>query len=114
MVKAGETIVVLSRGPVTFSCGESGGREHDPEPYDLPYSPNRCDETSKAWVDVWVPVNPYDVDKQADAIHVAPVMPEEERMRRSRALHDQVELDAKKIWIEAQIRGVGAYREQHG
>jgi len=65
-------------------------------------------------VDACVPANPHDVDKQGGAIRVAPVMPEEERVRRSRALRDQVELDTKKIWIEAQMRGVGAYREQHG
>ena len=59
-------------------------------------------------------VNPYDVDGQADAIHAALVMPEEERVRRSRALRDQVKSNTIEDWVGAQMRDIEAYREQHG
>jgi trehalose 6-phosphate synthase len=59
-------------------------------------------------------VNPYDVDGQADAIHAALTMPEEERERRSRAVREEVESNTIEDWVEAQVRDIAAYREQHG
>ena len=48
------------------------------------------------------------------AIHAALVMPEEERVRRSRVLRDQVKSNTIEDWVEAQISDIEAYREQHG
>jgi trehalose 6-phosphate synthase len=60
-------------------------------------------------------VNPYDVDGQADAIHAALTMPEEEREIRSRALREEVESNTIEDWVEAQIRDLAAYQERrHG
>ncbi|MBA2714050.1 MAG: hypothetical protein H0U55_10940 [Rubrobacteraceae bacterium] len=79
--EGGGTIVVSNRGPVTFSRGESGEREHSRNPY---------------------------------AIHATLVTPEEERVRRSRALRDRVMSNTIEDWVEAQMRDIEAYREQHG
>ncbi|HEX2740224.1 MAG TPA: trehalose-6-phosphate synthase [Rubrobacter sp.] len=57
-------------------------------------------------------VNPYDIDEQADAIHEALTMPEEERERRSRALHDTVMSNTIEHWVEAQMKDIEAYRER--
>jgi trehalose 6-phosphate synthase len=59
-------------------------------------------------------VNPYDVDAQADALHAALNMPRDERGRRSRAVREEVESNTIEDWVEAQIRDIEAYREQHG
>jgi trehalose 6-phosphate synthase len=59
-------------------------------------------------------VNPYDVDGQAEAIHAALTMPQEERERRSRALREEVRSNTIEDWVEAQMRDIAAYREQHG
>ncbi len=59
-------------------------------------------------------VNPYDVDGQADAIHAALTMPQEEREHRSRALREEVRSNTIDDWAEAQMRDIAAYREQHG
>ena len=57
-------------------------------------------------------VNPYDIDEQADAIHEALSMPEEERERRSRALRDTVMSNTIEHWVEAQMKDIEAYRER--
>jgi trehalose 6-phosphate synthase len=61
-----------------------------------------------------VTVNPYDVDGQADALYAALDMPQDERERRSRAVREEVESSTIEDWVEAQIRDIEAYREQHG
>ena len=59
-------------------------------------------------------VNPFDVDEQADALHEALTMPEEERARRARVLRETVEANTVEEWVEAQLKDITAYREQHG
>jgi trehalose 6-phosphate synthase len=59
-------------------------------------------------------VNPYDIDEQADAIHEALTMPEEERERRSHALRETVKSNTIEDWVEAQMRDIEAYRERNG
>jgi trehalose 6-phosphate synthase len=59
-------------------------------------------------------VNPYDVDGQADALYAALNMSQDERERRSRAVREEVESNTIEDWVEAQIRDIEAYREQHG
>jgi trehalose 6-phosphate synthase len=59
-------------------------------------------------------VNPYDIDEQADAIHAALAMPEEERGRRSRALREIVKSNTIEDWVEAQMKDIEAYRERYG
>jgi trehalose 6-phosphate synthase len=59
-------------------------------------------------------VNPYDIDEQADAIHTALTMPEEERERRAKALREAVRSNTIEDWVEAQIEDIQAYRERRG
>ncbi len=59
-------------------------------------------------------VNPYDLDEQADAIHEALTMPEDERKRRADALREAVMANTIEDWVEAQIKDIEAYRERHG
>ncbi len=59
-------------------------------------------------------VNPYDVDEQADALHRALTMPDEERERRARALREIVMSNTIDDWVEAQMKDIGAYRERYG
>jgi trehalose 6-phosphate synthase len=57
-------------------------------------------------------VNPYDLDEQADAIHEALTMPEEERCRRAEALRETVLENTIEDWVEAQVKDIGAYRQR--
>jgi trehalose-6-phosphate synthase len=41
-------------------------------------------------------------------------MPQDERERRARAVQQEVESNTIENWVEAQIRDIEAYREQHG
>ena len=59
-------------------------------------------------------VNPFDLDQQADAVHEALTMPDEERRRRAQALRDAVCSNTIEDWVEAQIKDIAAYRERHG
>jgi trehalose 6-phosphate synthase len=59
-------------------------------------------------------VNPYDLDEQADAIHEALTMPEDDRKRRADALREAVMANTIEDWVEAQIKDIEAYRERHG
>jgi trehalose 6-phosphate synthase len=59
-------------------------------------------------------VNPYDIDEQAEAIHTALTMPEEERERRAIALRETVRSNTIEDWVEAQIEDIEAYRERRG
>jgi trehalose 6-phosphate synthase len=61
-----------------------------------------------------ITVNPYDVDEQAEALYAALNMPRDERERRARAVREEVESNTIEDWVEAQIRDIEAYREQHG
>jgi trehalose 6-phosphate synthase len=61
-----------------------------------------------------ITVNPYDVDGQADALYAALTMHQDERERRARAVREEVEANTIDGWVEAQIRDIEAYREQHG
>jgi trehalose 6-phosphate synthase len=61
-----------------------------------------------------ITVNPYDVDEQAEALYAALNMPRDERERRARAVREEVESNTIENWVEAQIRDIEAYREQHG
>ncbi len=59
-------------------------------------------------------VNPFDLDEQADAIHEALTMPNEERSRRAKALRDAVHSNTIEDWVEAQMKDIAAYRERPG
>ena len=59
-------------------------------------------------------VNPYDLDEQADAIHEALTMPEEERKRRADGLRETVLSNTIEDWVEAQLKDIEAYRQKHG
>jgi len=59
-------------------------------------------------------VNPFDLDEQADAIHKALTMPEEERRRRADALRETVISNTIEDWVEAQMKDIAAYRERYG
>jgi trehalose 6-phosphate synthase len=61
-----------------------------------------------------ITVNPFDLDEQADAIHEALTMPDEERRRRAEALRETVRSNTIEDWVEAQMKDIGAYREQKG
>jgi trehalose 6-phosphate synthase len=55
-------------------------------------------------------VNPFDLDEQADAIHGALIMSDEERRRRADALRETVRGNTIEAWIEAQMKDIAAYR----
>ncbi len=59
-----------------------------------------------------ITVNPFDLDEQADAIHEALTMPEEERRRRAKALRETVMSNTIEDWVEAQMKDIEAYRER--
>ena len=59
-------------------------------------------------------VNPFDLDEQADAIHEALTMPDEERRRRAKALRETVMSSTIEDWVEAQMKDIVAYRERYG
>jgi trehalose 6-phosphate synthase len=61
-----------------------------------------------------ITVNPFDLDEQADALHEALTMPDEERRRRAQALRETVMSNTIEDWVEAQMRDIEAYREKHG
>jgi trehalose 6-phosphate synthase len=61
-----------------------------------------------------ITVNPFDLDEQADAIHEALTMPEDERRRRAEALRETVASNTIEDWVEAQMRDIEAYRERGG
>jgi trehalose 6-phosphate synthase len=55
-------------------------------------------------------VNPFDLDEQADAIHEALTMPDEERRRRANALRETIMGNTIEDWVEAQMKDIAAYR----
>jgi trehalose 6-phosphate synthase len=57
-------------------------------------------------------VNPFDIDEQAEAIHQALTMPDEERGRRANALRQTVEANTIEDWVEAQMEDIEAYRNR--
>jgi trehalose 6-phosphate synthase len=57
-----------------------------------------------------ITVNPFDLDEQADAIHEALAMPEEERRRRAEALRETVASNTIEDWVEAQMKDIAAFR----
>ena len=59
-------------------------------------------------------VNPFDLDEQADALHGALTMPDDERKKRADGLRETVMGNTIEDWVEAQIRDIEAYRERHG
>jgi trehalose 6-phosphate synthase len=59
-------------------------------------------------------VNPFDLDEQADAIHEALTMPDEERRCRAHALRDIVMSNTIEDWVEAQMRDIATFRERRG
>ena len=59
-------------------------------------------------------INPYDIDEQAEAIHAALSMPEEEREIRAKGLRETVDSNTIDDWVEAQIKDIEAYRELQG
>jgi trehalose 6-phosphate synthase len=61
-----------------------------------------------------ITVNPFDVDEQAEALHEALIMPEDERGRRAKALEQTIRSNTIEEWVEAQLKDVAAYRERHG
>lgn len=56
-------------------------------------------------------VNPFDLDEQAEALHEALTMPEEERYRRARSLLAAVQANTIEDWVEAQLQDIAA---RHG
>jgi trehalose 6-phosphate synthase len=58
-------------------------------------------------------VNPFDVDEQAEALHEALTMPDDERARRAQAVKHTVEANTIEEWVEAQLEDIAAYRKQH-
>ena len=57
-------------------------------------------------------VNPFDLDEQADAIHEALTMQDEERRRRANALRDAVRSSTIEDWVETQMEDIAAYRDR--
>jgi len=55
-------------------------------------------------------VNPFDIQEQADAIHRALTMPEDERQRRIDGIRAHVERYDIDAWIEAQLADLGELR----
>jgi trehalose 6-phosphate synthase len=55
-------------------------------------------------------VNPFDLDEQADAIHRALTMPEEERRTRAKALRETVLSNTIEHWVEAQMEDIARLR----
>ena len=60
-----------------------------------------------------ITINPFDVDEQADALHEALTMPDDERSRRAEALEKTIRSNTIEEWAEAQLKDIAAYREQH-
>ena len=58
-------------------------------------------------------VNPFDVDEQAEALHEALTMPDDERARRAQAVKHTVEANTIEEWVEAQLEDISTYRKQH-
>ena len=59
-----------------------------------------------------ITVNPFDVDEQADALHEALTLPDDERARRAEALEEIIRSNTIEEWAEAQLKDVAAYRER--
>jgi trehalose 6-phosphate synthase len=59
-------------------------------------------------------INPYDIDEQAEAIHAALTMPEEEREIRAKGLRETVRSNTIEDWVEAQVEDIEAYRKLRG
>jgi trehalose 6-phosphate synthase len=64
--------------------------------------------------DYAITVNPFDVDEQADALHEALTMSDEERARRAKALEQTIRSNTIEEWAEAQLQDIAAYRKRHG
>lgn len=61
-----------------------------------------------------ITVNPFDIDEQADALHEALTMPDDERARRAEALEETIRSNTIEEWAEAQLKDIAAYWERHG
>jgi len=61
-----------------------------------------------------ITVNPFDIDEQADALHEALTMPDDERARRAEALEETIRSNTIEEWVEAQLKDIVAYRERYG
>jgi trehalose 6-phosphate synthase len=59
-------------------------------------------------------VNPFDVAGQADALHAALTMPEDERRRRAAGLREQVRSNDIAAWTEAQLADFDAALARRG
>jgi trehalose 6-phosphate synthase len=59
-----------------------------------------------------ITVNPFDVDEQADALHEALTMSEDERAHRAEALERTIRTNTIEEWAEAQLEDIVAYRER--
>jgi trehalose 6-phosphate synthase len=57
-----------------------------------------------------ITVNPFDLDEQAEAIHEALTMPEEERHEKARILRETVHSNTIEDWVESQMKDIAAYR----
>ncbi|HSL00419.1 MAG TPA: trehalose-6-phosphate synthase [Rubrobacteraceae bacterium] len=57
-------------------------------------------------------VNPFDLDDQADAIHRALTMPDDERRKRADGLRKTVMSNTIDDWVQAQMEDIHAYRER--
>ena len=58
-------------------------------------------------------VNPYDLDEQADALHRALTMPDEERKERGDGLRETVMQNTIEDWVETQLKDIEAYRQRN-
>jgi trehalose 6-phosphate synthase len=59
-----------------------------------------------------ITVNPFDVDEQADALHEALTLSDDERACRAEALEEIIRSNTIEEWAEAQLKDVAAYRER--
>jgi trehalose 6-phosphate synthase len=59
-------------------------------------------------------VSPFDIDEQAEAIHGALTMPDDEKRRRAEALKETVRSNTIEDWVEAQLKDIEAYRARRG
>ena len=57
-------------------------------------------------------VNPFDIDEQADALHEALIMPDDERTHRAEALEEIIRSNTIEEWAEAQLKDITTYRER--
>ncbi len=59
-----------------------------------------------------ITVNPFDVDEQADALHEALTMPDDQRARHAEALEQTIRSNTIEEWAEAQLKDIAEHPKQ--